>query len=119
MTAELGGPRLTWGRLRAFIEHLPEGRESALRRSLDPDDKTAWSTGEHLLAYIADVLVIANWQRSDDGAKGRKKPRPLPRPGDEAELAKKNERMGAAAKQWQLREERRRQQAAPQQPPVA
>ena len=41
-----------------------------------------WDTSEHLLAAIFDTLRGANYQRS--GGKG-KKPKPLPRPGDEPE----------------------------------
>ena len=39
----------------------------------------AWTTGEHLTAVAADVLIGANWQRA--GGKGAK-PKPLDRPGD-------------------------------------
>lgn len=47
-------------------------------RQVDPDG-SAWSTAEHLLANIFDVLQGANWQRG--GGKGRR-PQRIPRPGD-------------------------------------
>lgn len=40
----------------------------------------AWPEDVHALIAIADVLRVANWQRTDDGAHGRNPPRPLPRP---------------------------------------
>ena len=45
----------------------------------------AWTTGEHLTAVAADVLIGANWQRA--GGKG-KKPTPLPRPSKKKGKAK-------------------------------
>jgi len=45
-----------------------------------------WGTAEYLMAIIADILNLANWQRS--GRKGRKKPQPLPRPGMEEKSKK-------------------------------
>lgn len=36
-----------------------------------------WSRSEHLLALVVDELRIANWQRTKDGSKGRKKPKPI------------------------------------------
>jgi Family of unknown function (DUF5361) len=42
-----------------------------------------WSTDTHLLALIADIGQIANWQRTENGTKGRGQPTPIPRPGVE------------------------------------
>jgi hypothetical protein len=47
---------------------------STLYRTLAGD---AWSLADHLLALIHDQLAIANWQRTKDGAKGRRRPKPL------------------------------------------
>jgi hypothetical protein len=43
----------------------------------------------HLLAAAIDQLVTANWQRSEDGQKGRRKPKPIPRPGIQDESTAK------------------------------
>lgn len=40
-----------------------------------------WSLSDHLLALVVDELRVANWQRTEDGHKNRRKPKPLPRPG--------------------------------------
>lgn len=45
-------------------------------------DVARWSTSDHLLAGIVDLLAGANWQRG--GGKG-KKPTPLQRPDPRAE----------------------------------
>lgn len=47
---------------------------SNLHRALSDDD---WTLTDHLLALIFDQLAIANWQRSKDGRKGSKRPKPL------------------------------------------
>lgn len=36
-----------------------------------------WTLTDHLLALVYDQLVISNWQRSKDGAKGRNRPKPI------------------------------------------
>lgn len=36
-----------------------------------------WSLDQHLLAIVVDRLAIANWQRSKDGQKGSKRPKPI------------------------------------------
>lgn len=43
--------------------------------------EAVWSIETHLLASVLDSLQVANWQRSKDGAKASKAPKPLPRPG--------------------------------------
>lgn len=39
-----------------------------------------WSTGDYLLAHIADLLAAANWQRA--GRESAPKPTPIERPGN-------------------------------------
>jgi hypothetical protein len=75
LVTEAGG--LPWRRLRTLIYNLPPG--SALHRSMDLPIQ--WGNEAHMLALIADQLAIANWQRTADGQKGRKRPKPLRRPG--------------------------------------
>jgi hypothetical protein len=45
-------------------------------------DAAEWSIDSHLLALIADIGQIANWQRTENGSKGRNVPKPIRRPGD-------------------------------------
>jgi hypothetical protein len=73
LVTEAGG--LPWRRLRTLIYNLPPG--SALHRSMDLPIQ--WGNEAHMLALIADQLAIANWQRTADGQKGRKRPKPLRR----------------------------------------
>jgi adenylate kinase family enzyme len=61
-----------------LIDGLP--RTSNLARAVHGDE-VEWSTADHLLALQFDALQIANWQRSKDGATGRNRPKPMPRPG--------------------------------------
>jgi hypothetical protein len=72
---------LSWDDLHAFIFAAPPG--TAVFHAIEK----GWSTGDHLLANLIDVLLIANWQRTADAT--RKDPKNLPgrfpRPGDEAE----------------------------------
>jgi hypothetical protein len=44
-------------------------------------DDADWGIAEHLQAMTFDALQVANWQRSEDGSKGRNRPKPYPRPG--------------------------------------
>lgn len=62
-----------------LVAHLP--RESATVRALT-GEQALWGDAEHLLAYIADSLAAANWQRG--GGKGPR-PRLCPRPGVRSE----------------------------------
>jgi uncharacterized protein DUF5361 len=32
---------------------------------------------QHLMAIVADRLAVANWQRSKDGQKGTRRPKPI------------------------------------------
>jgi hypothetical protein len=77
----LGSPTLTWRRLAALIERIPPTSTSALAWTLAAE-KNAYPVDVELLAAIADAVIGANWQRSDDGVNGRNRPHPLPRPGD-------------------------------------
>lgn len=45
-----------------------------MRRALTEDD---WTLTDHLLALVHDQVAISNWQRTKDGQKGRRKPKPL------------------------------------------
>ena len=70
----LGTARLSWRRLRILIEALVVTPGTLLNRRLSGDD---WSLDQHLLAIVADRLAVANWQRSKDGQKGTRRPKPI------------------------------------------
>lgn len=80
----MGAGRFTWRRLRVFIDGLKSCPESALWRQLDPDGARdeLWTINTHRATDAVDLLTAANWQRSEDGSKGRNKPKPTPRPSD-------------------------------------
>lgn len=76
-------------RLGVYVDALLLDPASTLHRALQRDGHADdWSLSEHLLALIYDQLAIANWQRSRDGAKGRRRPKPI------SPLARKGTRYG-------------------------
>lgn len=93
---DVGATHLTWRRLWSYLQALRWTRESAFWRALDPDGDGLWTVSDFHLANVVDLLAAANWQRSEDGAKGRNKPKPVKRPGEKdaanakAELIKKS-----------------------------
>lgn len=64
--------------LLVIIENSGQG--TALFRKLNPKE-WVWTHTDHLLALVYDKLAEHNWMISKDGAKGIKRPKPLPRPG--------------------------------------
>ncbi|WP_139244576.1 DUF5361 domain-containing protein [Arthrobacter woluwensis] len=60
-----------------FAEHLPD--DSATKRALGQ----GWTLLEQLTALIADRLAVLAWQKTADGQKGKRPPKPIPRPGFE------------------------------------
>lgn len=79
---DLGIGRFTWRRLRSYIDGLRHVRDSAFWNTQDPDGHRLWTPDTYMLANVVDVLQVANWQRSEDGTKGRNKPKSVQRPGD-------------------------------------
>ena len=71
-------PDYTWGDLVAFVSGLDHSSVS-VRAELGED--AMWGLQEQLLALNADYLRILIWQRTPDGQKGRKFPKPIKRPG--------------------------------------
>jgi hypothetical protein len=59
---------------------------------MDPDGDGLWTVDSYHLANITDLLAAANWQRSEDGSKGRNKPNPTPRPSDKQVAARAAEK---------------------------
>lgn len=72
--------RMSMRRLSVLVSQLPP--EAATNRSILGREAAAWSTADHLLAAAVDALNVANWQRTEDGQKGRNAPKPLRRPTD-------------------------------------
>lgn len=62
------------GQLAGAVQVLAADRTSLLARHLGGD---GYTLSEHLLMLVVDELRLANWQRSKDGSKGRRKPKPI------------------------------------------
>lgn len=62
------------------MDQLRTRRESALYRALDPEGWD-WDRPSSLAALAVDELRVANWQRTEDGHKGKKQPEPIDQPG--------------------------------------
>lgn len=60
---------------------------AVMATGLPPDSATllavngGWTVTDHLMANVIDLLQGANWQRSKDGQRGQRQPKPFPRPG--------------------------------------
>jgi hypothetical protein len=79
----LGTEWLTWGDLLAIVRQSPRG--SALSRAIN-GESDIWGLPEHLLAGIADLIALGNWQRGGD--EKAKRPDMIPRPGLDARRQK-------------------------------
>lgn len=69
----LGTTELTWRDLAVFIRNSPHVRDAV------HGAESIWGLQEHLLALVADLLNVANWQRAGD--ESAKRPDQIPRPG--------------------------------------
>lgn len=63
----------------ALAVNLPS--DSAVLKAMYP--RNGWTTTEYLLHAIEFNLRVLAWQNTKDGAKGIRKPKPLPTPEDE------------------------------------
>lgn len=78
-----------FGRAQALAAQLP--RDSRTMRALEPS--LAWGDAEHLLAYIADTLSFFRYEnRTANGARRTRKPKPYPRPKPPKRRARPDER---------------------------
>lgn len=68
-----------------LMEQLPADSRTA--RAQNPGAE--WGPTEYLLWRIEHTLRVIAWQPTEDGAKGRRPPRPLPTPADRADLERK------------------------------
>jgi hypothetical protein len=76
---DIGTPRLTWGRLRRFIEVQPPTVESAVAWA-KAREKGAYPIGLEVAVGAFDALATANWQRSKKGSQPGSAPKPIQRP---------------------------------------
>lgn len=91
-------PRLSLRRLAVLVRGLPA--DSATARALDPS--LQWSSTEHLLAHVLDVLRVGNWLVVESNKrKGARNPfpQPVPRPGD-PETRKPQQMNGRELADW-------------------
>lgn len=75
---------LTSGRITEaadYAANLPPDRTSAVYRATVPGWE--WGPTEHLAAAQLDVQNLLLWSKTKDGAKNRRRPKPVPRPGME------------------------------------
>lgn len=59
-----------------------------------------WTVAEHLLAFMADTLQEANWQRGAD--EHAKRPDPVPRPGQVSAADRRLAQLESRAAQFRL-----------------
>ena len=68
--------------LGALAWQLP--RTSRTWRAVDPAN--AWDDRTRILALAEYELRVLIWQRTEAGAKGRNRPKPLPMPGEQQQI---------------------------------
>lgn len=64
---DLGCGRLSWRRLRVFVENLPP--DSATVRA-ELGDRSRWAVGEQLLNEVVHLLELQLWQHADPKSRG-------------------------------------------------
>lgn len=79
------GTGFTYAHAAALMRQLP--RESRVAAKLNPD--SMWSMGEHMLASLIDRADVLIWQNTEDGRKGKNRPKQIPRPKDVDKLEKR------------------------------
>ena len=75
---DLGTRALSWRDLWVVVHQAPTS--SALYRSVNPE-AYGWGLAEQLQAAGVDALRWLVWAKTKDGAAGRNRPQPIPRPG--------------------------------------
>lgn len=88
----LGSKRFNWRDLLVIVRNSPAG--SALFKSLHGVEESEWSLANHLLAGMGDSLAWLVWSKTEDAAKKKNRPKPIPRPGVEDNSKK---RIGSSA----------------------
>lgn len=80
------GRGLSWRDLLIMVRRFQRDPETATARAMHGEH---WSVTDQLLAVIADLLQVGNWQRA--GKKSAPKPKPIQRPWERP----KNHRLGS------------------------
>lgn len=78
---DVGSDCCTWSDLRAVIYTADPGSHLAAVLGVP------WAATEYLLANVVDLLNAGNWQRGGD--KNARRPKPMPRPGDNDKEARR------------------------------
>ena len=78
---DVGSDRCTWSDLKSIIYTTNPGSYLATVLGVP------WATMEYMLANVVDLLNAGNWQRSGD--KRARRPKPMPRPGDNDDATQK------------------------------
>lgn len=76
---DVGSTRFTWRDLLVIVKQSPAS--SALYRAVHGQEESEWTLQNHLLAGIGDSLAWLVWAKTEDAARKRNRPRPIPRPG--------------------------------------
>lgn len=88
---ETGGVRPL--RAAALCAQLPPA--SRVARAEEPANE--WDQTDYLLHSIEYSLRVLVWQNSEDGRKGRRRPKPIPTPAETASVRKRLEKTDIAA----------------------
>lgn len=81
---------LTLREMRSLVAHLPHDGHALWRKLRDtpgpkPQAKAPpdswWTPERDLMASLIDLVALNVWMKSEDGRKGRNKPKPIERPG--------------------------------------
>lgn len=84
----------SWRDLVVIVRNL--GADSAYFRVTHPDS-WQWDQQAMLSASMVDLMNILVWFKTEDGQKGRNRPKMVPRPGVEPDKGKKNYGSGRKA----------------------
>ena len=76
---DVGTRRFNWRDLLVIVKQSPAS--SALYRAVHGQEESEWTLTNHLLAGMGDSLAWLVWAKTEDAAKKRNKPKPIPRPG--------------------------------------
>jgi hypothetical protein len=106
LARDLGTPRLSWGRLARFIEHLPPDSATVRLRS-----NNAPPVDVLLLRRIEFWTHLTYWTKTKDGAKNRNAPKPVSLPSDDTGKDKQRDSL-ATDELLRQRQERRAAQLA-------
>lgn len=79
------GTAYRYGHAACLAAQLPA--ESRCARAVDP--RAAWTAGEWMLRSIEHGVRVLAWMQTRDGERGRRRPRPVPAPGEREDAARR------------------------------